>query len=77
MFPQLPGQTRDPIYNTTLGLLFTTSFLASAAGAVGVSYTLAHYDSFEPFLFVIAASIAMGSLLFLLMPKSRDFQKIG
>ena len=65
------------IYNTTLGLLMTVSFLASATGALGVSYTLSVYDSFEPFLFVIAASIVVGSLLFLLMPKSRDVEKIG
>jgi MFS family permease len=65
------------IYNTTLGLVMTCSFLASAAGALGVSYTLSRYDSFEPFLWVIAGSIVIGSLLFLLMPKSRDFAKIG
>jgi MFS family permease len=65
------------IYNTTLGLLMTCAFLSSAAGALGVSYTLSVYDSFEPFLFVIAGSIVIGSTLFLLMPKSRDFPKIG
>lgn len=65
------------IYNTTLSMLFCASFLSSAAGALGVSYTLRVYDSFEPFLFVIAGSIAIGSLLFLFMPKSRDFEKIG
>lgn len=65
------------IYNTTLSLLFCCSFLASAAGALGVSYTLKVYDSFEPFLFVIAGSIVIGSFLFLLMPKSRTFEKIG
>lgn len=65
------------IYNTTLGLLMTCSFLASATGALGVSYTLSVYDSFEPFLFVIAGSIVIGSLLFLLMPRSRGHPKIG
>jgi MFS family permease len=65
------------IYNTTLGLLMTCAFLSSAAGALAVSYTLSVYDSFEPFLFVIAGSIVIGSSLFLLMPKSRDFEKIG
>lgn len=65
------------IYNTTLGLLMTCSFLSSASGALGVSWTLSRYDSFEPFLFVIAGAIVIGSLLFLLMPKSRDFPKIG
>jgi MFS family permease len=65
------------IYNTTLSLLFCASFLASATGALGVSFTLRVYDSFEPFLFVIAGSIVIGSFLFLLMPKSRNFEKIG
>jgi MFS family permease len=65
------------IYNTTLGLLFTTSFLASATGALGVSYSLSRYDSFEPLLWFIAGSIVVGSLLFLLLPRSRDFAKIG
>jgi MFS family permease len=65
------------IYNTTLGLLMTCAFLSSAAGALAVSYTLSVYDSFEPFLFVIAGSIVLGSGLFLLMPSSRDFEKIG
>ena len=65
------------IYNTTLGLHMIAAFLASAAGALGVSWTLSRYDSFEPFLFVIAGSIVIGSLLFLLMPKARDYPRIG
>lgn len=65
------------IYNTTLGLLMTCSFLASATGAIGVSISLRMYDSFEPLLFAIAGSIVIGSLLFLFMPKSRSFEKIG
>lgn len=65
------------IYNTTLGLLMTASFLSSATGALGVSFTLRRFDSFEPFLFVIAGSIAVGSFLFLMMPKSRRVEKIG
>lgn len=65
------------IYNTTLGLLMTASFLSSATGAFGVSATLKLYDSFSPFLFVIAGAIVIGSSLFLFMPRSRDFPKIG
>jgi MFS family permease len=65
------------IFNTTLGLITTCSFLASATGALGVSYTLDRYDSFEPFLYVIAGSFVVGSLLFLLLPRSRDFARIG
>lgn len=65
------------IYNTTLSLLFSASFLASATGALGVSYTLSRFDSFEPFLYVIAASIVIGSFLFLLLPRSRTAEKVG
>ena len=65
------------IYNTTLGLLMTCSFLASATGAVGVSLSLELYDSFEPLLFAIAGSIVIGSIMFLFMPKSQNFEKIG
>lgn len=65
------------IYNTTLSLLMCASFLSSASGALGVSYTLSRYQSFEPFLFVIAGSIAIGSLLFLLMPGGREVEKVG
>jgi MFS family permease len=65
------------IYGTTQGLLFCCSFLASGAGALGVSYSLAHYNSFAPFLFVLTGTITAGCLLLLFLPKSRDFEKIG
>lgn len=65
------------IYNTTFSLLFCCSFLASGAGSVGVSYSLAHYNTFSPFLFFISGSITVGCLLFLLLPSTRGFQKIG
>jgi hypothetical protein len=42
-----------------------------------VSYTLRRFDSFEPFLFVIAGAITLGAFLFLALPKSRDAEKIG
>ena len=65
------------IYGTTQGLLFCCSFLASGAGAVGVSYSLSHYNSFAPFLYVLTGTITAGCLLLLFLPKSRDFAKIG
>jgi predicted MFS family arabinose efflux permease len=65
------------IYNTTLSLVFCCSFLASAVGAIGVSYSLGHYNSFKPFLVVIGGSITIGCLLFLLLPRTRGFAKIG
>ncbi len=64
------------IFNTTLGLLFTGSFLSSASGALAISLTLKLTDSFAPFLFIVAGTITTGSLLFLLLPKSST-EKVG
>lgn len=65
------------IYNTTLGLVFCTTYLAAAFGALGISRTLAIFHSFSPYLYFVSGSIALGSLLFLLLPWSRDAEKIG
>lgn len=65
------------IYNTTLGLVYCVSFLASALGALAISFTLSVADSFSPYLYFVSGSIAVGSLLFLLLPWSRDGEKIG
>jgi sugar phosphate permease len=65
------------IYGTTLGLVHTTTFLSSAAGGLAISLTLMLTDSYVPFLYVVAASIIAGSVLFLMLPKGREFEKIG
>ncbi len=65
------------IYGTTLGLIHTTTFLSSAVGGLAISLTLALSDSYVPFLFITAGAIVAGSLLFLLLPKQREFEKIG
>jgi sugar phosphate permease len=65
------------IYSTTLGLLQSVAFLASASGGIAVSYSLAEYDSFTPVLWVIAVAISVGCLLFLFLPRDKDFEKIG
>lgn len=65
------------IYGTTLGLIHTTTFLSSAVGGLAISLTLMLSDSYVPFLFIAAGAIIAGSLLFLLLPKQRDFEKIG
>jgi len=65
------------IYNTTLGLVYCVSFLASALGALGISLTLKIADSFSPYLYFVSGSIALGSLLFLLLPWTRDAEKVG
>jgi MFS family permease len=64
------------IYATTLGLLYCVSFLASALGAVGISWTLSAFGSFSLYLFAVSVSVAVGSLLFLLLPW-RDEERIG
>jgi MFS family permease len=65
------------IYNTTLSLVFVTTFLSSAIGAVLVSVSLKEWNSFSPFLFLSAATVLVGSLLYLLLPMSRDRARIG
>ena len=65
------------IYNTTLGLVFCVSFLSSALGALAISTSLRLTDSFSPFLYLVSVLILFGSLMFLLLPKSRAFEKIG
>ena len=65
------------IYATTLGLVYCTSFLASATGALGISYTLATTGHFAPYLYLVAGTVAVGSLLFLLLPWRKDQPRIG
>jgi MFS family permease len=65
------------IYGTTLGLVQAASFLSSAAGGLAISLTLKLSNSYVPFLFIVAGTITVGSLLFLLLPKGREFEKIG
>ena len=65
------------IYGTTLGLVLSVSFLSSAAGGLAISLTLTMSGSYVPFLFIVAGAITAGSLLFLLLPRSPDFEKIG
>jgi len=65
------------IFNTTLGLVMSCSFLSSAAGALTISLTLKVADSFAPFLFLVTGTVTLGSLLFLLLPKSPEAEKVG
>ena len=58
-------------------MVHTTTFLSSAVGGLAISLTLTLTDSYAPFLFIAAGAIAAGSMLFLLLPKERDFVKIG
>ncbi len=65
------------IYGTTLALVHSATFLSSAVGGIGISLTLTRTDSFTPFLFIVAGTITVGCLLFLLLPKGRSFARIG
>lgn len=65
------------IYNSTLSLVSCCSFLAAAAGAGGISVSLKLTDSFSPFMYIVSGTVFVGSLLFLLLPKQHDFEKIG
>lgn len=60
------------IYATTLSMLFGVSFLASALGSLLISASLQRYGTFGPFLYGIAGSIFVGSVLFLFLPRGRD-----
>lgn len=65
------------IFNSTLALVHCITFFTSAVGAGAISLTLKLTDSFSPFLYLVSGTIVVGSLLFLLLPKSRTFEKIG
>ena len=65
------------IYATTLSLLFCVTFSSSALGSLGVSWTLSATGHFAPYLFMVAATVGVGSLLFLLLPWKDDRTRIG
>ncbi|MFT4025850.1 MAG: MFS transporter [Novosphingobium sp.] len=64
------------IYATTLSLVFSSSFLASAVGSLLIAASLDRYGTFAPFLYLIAGSIFVGSLLFLFLPRGQG-AKVG
>lgn len=65
------------VYGSTSSLIACVNFLASGIGSVMISVTLDLTDSFSLFLFIVSGTVALGSLLFLFMPMSRKFEKIG
>lgn len=65
------------IFSTTLSLVYFSVYLAGASGSLGISLTLNLADSFAPYLAFVAVSIFVGSLLFLLLPRDGQFEKIG
>jgi MFS family permease len=65
------------IYSSTGSLLMCCVLLATTTGSLLISASLAWADSFSPFLYLLSGTVLAGSLLFLLLPKSRDFEKVG
>jgi MFS family permease len=65
------------IYSSTLSVLFLATFLATSIGAASISLTLKLTNSFAPYMFFVSGTVLIGSLMFLALPKRRDFDKIG
>jgi MFS family permease len=65
------------IFSSTLSLLMGCVFLATATGSLTISAILKTSDSFSPFLYLVSGTVLVGSLIFLLLPKSREFEKVG
>jgi MFS family permease len=65
------------IFSTTLSLVYCGVFAAGASGALLISLSLKLTDSFAHFLAAMAVVVAIGSLLFLLLPREGQFEKIG
>lgn len=65
------------IFSTTLSLVYSGVFAASALGAIFISLSLKFTGSFAWYLGAVAVAVAIGSLLFLLLPRRTEGQKIG
>lgn len=65
------------IFSSTLSLVTGCGFLATATGSILVSTTLKLTDSFSAFLYLVSGTVLLGSLLFLLLPKSTHGEKVG
>lgn len=65
------------IFSTTLSLVYVGVFAAGASGSALISLTLKVTDSFAFYLGAMAVAVALGSFLFLLLPREGRFEKIG
>lgn len=65
------------IFSSTLSLVTCSGFLATATGSILISTTLKLTDSFATFLYFVSGTVLAGSLLFLLLPKTTDREKVG
>jgi MFS family permease len=60
---------RIEIFSSTMSLVFCGVLFASASGALILSGILKHFNSFAPFMWLSSATILIGSLLFLALPR--------
>jgi MFS family permease len=60
---------RISIFSSAMSLILTGVLFASAMGALILSAILKHYNSFRPFLLLVAVTVLIGSLLFLALPR--------
>lgn len=58
------------IYGSVIGLVTGAISLATASGALLLSVTLKHFGTYDVFLFASGATVIMGSMMFLLLPRS-------
>jgi MFS family permease len=65
------------IYSSTGSLLMCTVLLATTTGSLLISASLKWTDSFAPYLYLLSGTVLVGSLLFLLLPRSREAEKVG
>jgi MFS family permease len=65
------------IYSFCLSLLMLSVYLASATGSLSISKTLGLTESFSPFLYLVSGTVLVGRLLFLLLPRSPEAEKVG
>jgi MFS family permease len=65
------------IFSSTLAVLTCFAFLATATGSIAISVTLDKADTFAPYLYVVSGTVLLGCLLFLFLPRSSSFPKVG
>jgi MFS family permease len=65
------------IYSSTGSLLMCTVLLATTTGSLLISASLKWANSFAPFLYFLSGTVLVGSLLFLMLPRSREAEKVG
>ncbi len=61
---------RMEIFGTALGMCYCALYIASLSGVMLNSALLKVYDTFNPFLWLTAGSVLIGSLLFLRLPSA-------